>query len=652
MCGFAGFLGGPISSDKELAEVTLEAMTSQIRSRGPDSDGVWSKPDDSIALGHRRLSILDLSPAGHQPMTSVSSRYVIAFNGEIYNHLVLRAKLEEEFSRIVWLGSSDTETLLACIECWGIHETLRQLIGMFSFSLWDNEEKVLTLARDRIGEKPLYYGWQGTGRDRVLLFGSDLKAFKAYPKFNPIVNRDALCLFLRHNCIPAPYCIYEDFNKLEPGCYLSISINQIAPEAIRYWDAASLVLNGLNNPFKGNFTEISNILESKMIKAINRQSISDVPLGTFLSGGIDSSVITALLQSQSSKPVKTFTIGFEEESHNEAIYAKKISQHIGTEHSELYVSSQASLDLIPELSNIYSEPFADSSQIPTILLSELAKKDVTVVLSGDAGDELFCGYNRYNFADDLWHKLRIFPSSSKNLLAKLLMSFPSRMWDSAESLPFDGVVSSRLAEKIQKASGILAASSPDDLYHDLISGTKNPSDWVIGGTEPAFRATKNNSSSTQLGSKRFMMLQDVLGYLPNDILTKVDRASMSVSLETRVPFLDHELVEATFRVPITMHLHDRKPKAILRNILYKYVPKDLVERPKMGFGVPLDRWLRGPLKDWAESLLNENRLNEEGYFVARKVRQIWMEHSNGSKNWSSQLWNILMFQSWLESQKL
>ena len=349
MCGFAGFLGGPIASDKDLSEATLEAMTSQIRSRGPDSDGVWSKPDDSIALGHRRLSILDLSPAGHQPMKSVSSRYIIAFNGEIYNHLDLRAKLEEEFGPTVWLGSSDTETLLACIECWGIHETLLQLIGMFAFSLWDNERKVLTLARDRIGEKPLYYGWQGTGRDRVFLFGSDLKAFKAYPKFNPIVNRNALCLFLRHNCIPAPYCIYEDFNKLEPGCYLNISINQITPEAIRYWDAASLVLNGLNNPFKGNFIEISNILESKIIKAINRQSISDVPLGTFLSGGIDSSVITALLQSQSSKPVKTFTIGFEEESYNEAIYSKKIAQHIGTEHTELYVSSQASLDLIQEL---------------------------------------------------------------------------------------------------------------------------------------------------------------------------------------------------------------------------------------------------------------------------------------------------------------
>tara|TARA_B100000787_G_scaffold137383_1_gene106229 strand:- start:1803 stop:3761 length:1959 start_codon:yes stop_codon:yes gene_type:complete len=652
VCGFVGFFGGEVANNRELADATLVAMGKEISARGPDSSGAWCASDDAIGMSHRRLSILDLSPAGHQPMLSKSSRYVIAYNGEIYNHLDLRAQLEGEFGPIVWRGSSDTETLLACIEYWGVHDTVLQLVGMFAFSLWDNERKVLTLVRDRIGEKPLYYGWHGTGHNRVFLFGSDLKAFKAYPKFNPIVNRNALCLFLRHNCIPSPYCIYEDFHKLDPGCYLSISINQITPEVVCYWDAASLVLNGLNNPFKGNFTEISDILESKIIKAINRQSISDVPLGTFLSGGIDSSVITALLQSQSSKPVKTFTIGFEEESYNEAIYAKEISQHIGTEHTELYVSSQASLDLIPELSNIYGEPFADSSQIPTVLLSELAKKDVTVVLSGDAGDELFCGYNRYNFADDLWHKLRILPSASKNLLANVLMSVPGRVWDSTESLPFGGTLSSRLAEKIQKVSGILAAVSPDALYHDLISDIKNPSDWVIGGTEPAFRATKNNSCFTQLGSKRFMMLQDVLGYLPNDILTKVDRASMGVSLEARVPFLDHELVEATFRVPITMHLHDRKPKAILRNILYKYVPQDLVERPKMGFGVPLDRWLRGPLKDWAESLLDENRLNDEGYFVAKKVRQIWREHSNSSKNWSSELWNILMFQSWLESQKL
>ena len=585
-------------------------------------------------------------------MSSKSSKYTIAFNGEIYNHLDLRNELEEEQGHIVWLGSSDTETLLECIDHWGINKALGKLQGMFAFSLWNNDEKILTLARDRIGEKPLYYGWQGADNDKVFLFGSDLKSFKAHPKFKPLVNRNALCLFLRYNCVPSPHCIYEGFNKLDPGCYLNISRDQMLPKIKRYWDAESLLLNGVNEPFKGDFGEISDVIESVLNKAVHRQSISDVPLGTLLSGGIDSSVITAILQRQSVKPIKTFTIGFEEQSYNEAIFAKKISQHIGTEHTELYVSSKDSLELIPKLPDIYGEPFADSSQIPSILLSKLAKQDVTVVLSGDAGDELFCGYNRYNFADDLWHKLTFLPSFSKNALARLLMSIPSRVWGIIESASISENSSARLAEKIQKLSGVLTATSPDAVYIDLISDCKNPSEWVIGGSEPPLKVTNNRDDYKTIGTKRFMMLQDMLGYLPNDILTKVDRASMSVSLETRVPFLDPDLVEATFRVPIAMHVHGGKSKAILRNILYNYVPQDLIERPKMGFSVPLDVWLRGPLKDWAECLLSEKRLNDEGYFVTGKVRQIWEQHLNGSKNWSGQLWNILMFQSWLEYQKL
>lgn len=652
MCGFAGFLGGNIAKSSELSDATLVSMATEISTRGPDSSGSWSDVNNAVGMSHRRLSILDLSLTGNQPMVSKSERYTIAFNGEIYNHLDLRYKLEDEIGVISWKGTSDTETLLMCIDSWGVHVTLSQLIGMFAFSLWDNTKKTLTLARDRLGEKPLYYGWHGVGNDKAFLFGSDLNAIKAYPNFNAIVNRNALCLFLRHNCIPSPHCIYEGFNKLDPGCYLNISPYQTTPQITRYWDAKALVQSGAHDPLKGDFLEISQNLETKIIKAVKRQSISDVPLGAFLSGGVDSSVITALLQSQSTNPVKTFTIGFEEESYNEAIYAKKIAQHLGTEHTELYVSSKDSLDLIPELSNIYGEPFADSSQIPTFLLSVLAKKNVTVVLSGDAGDELFCGYNRYNFADDLWHRLEFLPSSSKNLLAKVLMSLPSRFWDKASSFSIGSDSSSRLAEKIQKVCGVLSANSPETLYYDLISDCKNPSEWVIDGTEPEEIITQNKDYYKKLGSKRFMMLEDILGYLPNDILTKVDRASMGVSLEARVPFLDHELVEETFKVPISMHLYGGKSKAILRNILYKYVPQDLIDRPKMGFGVPLDIWLRGPLKDWAEDLLGEKRLENEGFFVTDKVRLIWKEHIDGSKNWSSQLWNILMFQSWLENQNL
>ena len=427
-------------------------------------------------------------------------------------------------------------------------------------------------------------------------------------------------------------------------------MRQKTPKITRYWDSRSLVINGISNPMRGSFTDITNKIESKIITSVNRQCISDVPLGAFLSGGIDSSVITALLQSQSSIPIRTFTIGFEEDAYNEATYAKKISKHLGTDHSELFVSSRDSLELIPELPNIYSEPFADSSQIPTFLLSELAKKDVTVALSGDAGDELFCGYNRYNFADDLWRKLRFLPMPSKNLLSKLLMSLPSRVWDQASCFSNGADSSSRLAEKMQKVSGVLSADAVDDMYYDLISDCKNPSEWVIDGNEPEINIVENKKLLAQLGSKKFMMLQDILGYLPNDILTKVDRASMAVSLETRIPFLDHELVETTFRIPVSMHVYNRKSKAVLRNILYKYVPKNLIERPKMGFGIPIEIWLRGPLKDWAENLLDENRLNDEGFFVTKKIRKIWKEHIDGSKNCSSQLWNILMFQAWLENQ--
>jgi asparagine synthase (glutamine-hydrolysing) len=647
MCGFAGFLGGEIAKDSSLSENTLEAMGKKIITRGPDSSGLWFDVNNSIGLCHRRLSIIDLSSSGHQPMISKSDRYIISYNGEIYNHLDLRRELEKEKGFIKWTGSSDTETVLACIDHWGLDKSLNNFIGMFSFSLWDCKKKNLTLVRDRLGEKPLYYGWHGNGGKKVFIFGSDLKSFRAYPEFNGIVDRNSLCLFLKYNCIPSPHCIYVGFNKLDPGCYLNIALGQSIPEITRYWDANALVQRGMDAPIEDDFNTISKNIESKIQKSVNQQSVSDVPLGTFLSGGIDSTVITSILQSQATNPVKTFTIGFEETEYNEAIYAKKISKELGTDHTELYVTSQDSLNLIPNLSNIYGEPFADSSQIPTFLLCELAKKSVTVALSGDGGDEMFCGYNRYNFANDLWYQLRFVPLSVKKQFSKLLMAVPSMIWDKASVI--NGP--SRLSQKIQKVSDVLMADTINTLYFDLISDIKRPSDLVIGGTEGNYDLDNMNARLDKFGSKRSMMLKDTLFYLPDDILTKVDRASMGVSLEVRVPFLSHELVEETFKIPISMHLYKGKSKAILKNILKQYISKDLIERPKMGFGVPLDSWLRGPLRDWAENLLDERRLNHEGFFITEKVQKIWNEHKYGSKNWSSQLWNILMFQSWLENQK-
>lgn len=650
MCGFVGFLGGEISTNTPLAKKTIQNMTDLIVARGPDSGGSWIDSKNTIALGHRRLSILDLSSMGRQPMSSASARYTIAFNGEIYNHLELRSRVEKRSESVRWQGTSDTETLLACIEIWGIETTLKEIIGMFAFALWDSLSGTLTLARDRFGEKPVYYGWQNSGLGKVFLFGSDLKAFKGHPEFSPSVNRDSLCLFLRYKYVPSPHCIYQDFYKLDPGCYIQIFKGESSVEPKYYWSAEEVAKESILNPFDGDFFDASKYLEGKIRKAVSRQTISDVPLGTFLSGGIDSSLITSILQEQSSKPIKTFTIGFEDKAYNEAEYAKKIAEVLGTDHHELYVSPERSLSLIPELPQAYGEPFADSSQIPTLLLSELVKSEVSVALSGDAGDEIFCGYNRYTLADDIWNKLNVLPYPARNLFSIGLDSIPSRLFDMVSAYSKVGDFSSRLAEKVQKVSNILKADSKKSLYYSLTSDWTDPSEWVIDGSEPSTKITSDNVKLDGWCSKRYMMMMDLLTYLPDDILTKVDRASMACSLEVRVPFLDHELVEATFQVPIAHHLSGGKSKAILRDILYQSVPKDLIERPKMGFGVPLDSWLRGPLREWAQDLLDEELIIKQGYLVHSKVTRMWNEHLSGTKNWSGQLWSILMFQAWLEFQ--
>jgi asparagine synthase (glutamine-hydrolysing) len=652
MCGFVGFLGG-LSVDGAIGdEATLTQMAQTIAYRGPDDAGYWSDVTQRIGFGHRRLSIVDLSPAGNQPMLSGSGRYLIAFNGEIYNHLDCRAALANTGAG--WRGHSDTETLLAGFDTWGIQGTVERCIGMFAFAVWDKQTSTLTLGRDRLGEKPLYYGWQGQGQHATFLFGSELKALKAHPAFAAGIDRNALCLLMRHNYIPAPYSIYEGIAKLEPGCLLTVSLAQPEPKVVRYWSAAEVAVAGCAAPFAGTLEQAVDALEVLLRSSVQQQMMADVPLGAILSGGIDSSTIVALMQAESSRPVKTFTIGFNEAGYNEAEHAKAVAAHLGTEHTELYVTPQQAMDVIPRLPTLYCEPFSDSSQIPTFLVAQLARQQVTVALSGDAGDELFCGYNRYLMADSLWKKLKMLPAGSRRLAARGLTAVSPERWN-AMLEPVKGLLpaSLRLAnlgDKLHKGAGVLAADSVDALYRGLVSHWDDPASVVIGGTEPPTLLSGNSPALSGLDDIQRMMALDTLTYLPDDILVKVDRAAMGVSLEGRVPFLDHRVFDFAWSLPQSLKLTDGVGKWILRQVLYRYVPKELVERPKMGFGVPIDVWLRGPLKDWAEALLDEGRLRREGYFHPAPIRHKWEEHLSGARNWQYHLWDVLMFQAWLEEQ--
>lgn len=646
MCGLAGFLS---ESYGQNAQLLLQQMAGTIVSRGPDDVGVWYDAA-GIGLAHRRLSILDLSPAGHQPMACATGRYVLAFNGEIYNHQVLR----KELKGFDWRGHSDTETLLAGFVAWGVRATVERCIGMFAFAVWDRQESVLTLGRDRLGEKPLYYGWQGQGRESCFLFGSELKALKAHPAFQSDVDRDALALMMRHNHINAPHSIYQNIFKLPPGYLLTVSLARREPQLEQYWSLPQVAEAGVGGLLQGSTEEITDELEVLLKSAVRQQMLADVPLGAFLSGGIDSSTIVALMQAQSSRPVKTFSIGFHEEGYNEAVHAKAVAQHLGTEHTELYVTPQQALDVIPKLPSLYCEPFADSSQIPTFLVSQLARQHVTVSLSGDAGDELFCGYGRYPQAINLWSKVSRLPLSLRQPTATAIRALPPSSWDLLQSvlrplLPAS-LKSANLNDKMKKGAELLASQSADDLYSLLVSHW-NPRQLVLGATEPSTFLRGDRLPLNGLDNIQRMMALDAITYLPGDILAKVDRAAMGVSLETRVPFLDHRVVEFAWRIPQSMKLKEGVGKWILRQVLYRHVPKELIERPKMGFGVPIDSWLRGPLRDWAESLLDESRLRQEGFFNPAPIRQKWAEHLSGKRNWQHHLWDVLMFQAWLESNK-
>jgi asparagine synthase (glutamine-hydrolysing) len=636
MCGIAGFWDFKTSLGTAAPKI-LERMADQLYHRGPDSAGYWSDEKSGVALAHRRLAIVELSSAGHQPMISKSGRYVIVFNGEIYNHADIRAELETYHSSISWRGHSDTETLLTAIEVLGFEAALSKTTGMFAFALWDQEEKVLLLARDRLGEKPLYYGWQ----NGVFLFASQCKAFRGHPSFEGQIDREALTQFFRYNCIPAPYSIYRGIKKLLPGTYLRVDLLNFRKqdcEIKTFWSLQNVIANGKTHSFAGTDADAIKFLDQLLRQVVKQQMMSDVPLGAFLSGGVDSSSVVALMQTQSKKPIKTFTIGFHESEFNEADEAKLVSHHLGTDHTELYVTPQQALEVVPKIPNIYDEPFSDSSQIPTFLVSQLSRKQVTVSLSGDGGDEIFGGYNRYLGTQKWWNKIQSVPKFQRKVLADILSWIRPSFWDGFRK---GG------GNLMQKIEGALRAEDANALYTHFVSHWIHPESVVINGIEN--RETSYGQSYNLENIVEQMMAWDTLTYLPNDILVKVDRAAMALSLETRVPFLDPRVVDFCWKLPLSMKIREGQTKWLLRQVLYQYVPKDIIERPKKGFAIPLDNWLRGPLRDWAEGLLNPSRLAKEGYLNPSTVQSAWSEHISGRRNRSQQIWDVLMFQAWLES---
>jgi len=670
MCGLAGFYPSTLSSRDSSGQL-IQTMVDTLNHRGPDDSGIWLDSNNSIALGHRRLSILDISRAGHQPMSIENGRFVLSYNGEIYNHLELRAKIQEENKSIKWVGNSDTETLLAAFETWGVEKSLLQLRGMFAIALWDRKSKKLNLIRDRFGEKPLYYGWVHSGKETIFSFASELKALTCIPKFKNIVSKIALKEYFKYMYVPCPLSIYEHIYKLEPGCILEIdgdapanppssSLHSQIHQTLRYdtlslsrWYDLRSTVEKSSEIFKDEF-EATASLESELKNVINLQSISDVPLGAFLSGGVDSATIASFMQKENMQPVKTFTIGFEDPKFDESKFARKVANHLGTDHSELTVTANDALSIIPHLPDWYDEPFADSSQIPTYFVCKSAKQDVTVALSGDAGDELFGGYNRHIIAPLLWKKIHWMPFAARKALGSSLLRIPPSIWDSANYMlgklaksPFV-----HLGDKVHKTSLRLRnIQSIDDLYLSLIVEPEVDLliNFKVDETDLFINDKLPDMNMDDPASR--MMYRDMLTYLTDDILCKVDRAAMSVSLETRVPFLDHKIVELAWRIPIDMKIKGSRGKSILRNILYKSVPQTLIERPKAGFSIPLGNWLRGPLRDWAEALIEPSRVESEGFLQKDYIQKIWNEHLNLERDWTNKLWSILMFQSWLENSK-
>lgn len=644
MCGITGFWSSPTSTEELLTD--LEPTARAILHRGPDDGGLWVDGCCGIAMGHRRLSILDLSPEGRQPMFSASGRYVIAFNGEVYNFEELRKQLPG----VAWRGHSDTEVILAAVEAWGLKTAVERFVGMFAFALWDRQERRLQLVRDRIGIKPLYYGWSGA----TLFFASELRAMRQHPDFHCEIDRAAVAAYLRHNYIPSPHTIYEGIYKLEAGtiaCFAEPRQRDV--EAERYWSATEIALHGQQEPFDGTASEAVEELHRSLQSAVGLRMISDVPLGAFLSGGVDSSLVVALMQAQSARAVRTFSIGFAEPEYNEAGYAAEVAKHLGTDHTEFYVTPREAQEAIPMIAGLYDEPFADSSQLPTFLLSQLTRKHVTVSLSGDGGDELFAGYTRYYWADKTWRNLQRLPRPVREVMGKSLGSLSSATWETAIG-PLARVLPahnnhSTLGNKLNKLARLMMIRDGTEFYRDFISHISDPARMVPGATEAAsaFSAPSKWNGLRDYISQ--MQLLDILTYLPDDILVKLDRASMAVGLEARVPLLDHRVVEFAWRLPPSLKMRDGQAKWTLRQVLEKYLPRELFERPKMGFGIPVGQWLRGPLRDWAEEMLEPSRLKSDGLLDVEAVRRLWSQHLAGSDEWQYQLWNFILLQAWLRS---
>ena len=651
ICGICGFLNSEPDQSDDVLTTVIDGMVDALQHRGPDDTGRWTDPSAGVGFGHTRLAIIDLSPAGHQPMESACGRYVLTLNGEIYNYRSLRRDMEA--AGRTFRGNSDTEVMLAAISEWGVHDAMPRFNGMFAFGLWDRQARLLHLARDQFGEKPLYYA----RTSRSLLFGSELKALRSHPSFDRALDMDALTLYMRFGYFPAPFSIYRSTSKVLPGSILTFDAANLSsdPRCDRYWSLLDAVNQGQDDPFTGTDDEAVDQLDRLLRTSVQSMMVSDVPLGAFLSGGIDSSTIVAMMQDLSPRPVKTFSIGFHEAAVNEAEHAKAVAAHLGTDHTELYVAPNVAMEVIPHLPQMYDEPLADSSQIPTFLVSEMARRSVTVALTGDAGDELFAGYDQYRSGTKLWSAMQRVPHSGRRAGAAVVRMAPPRVVESGYQLMSEHVLNHPRGQRHTKTSldrlaGVLPTQSPEAMYRILASHSFDPAALLLGGKEPSTIFTDPGQWPARGDAVTRMTYVDAMMNMPDDILVKVDRASMAVALETRVPILDHHVAEFAWRLPTSMKIRDGRGKWILRTVLDRYVPNGLVDRGKMGFGVPVGDWLRGPLRDWGAALLDERSIRRYGVLQPAPAQELWARHLSGKADHTPLLWTMLMLQAWLEHE--